>query len=78
MTLHFDCRVSAGFVGDVSAITTSGELVIGSEADGLGSFWLAACDDVARIPMASGMDSLNAAAASAVLLWELLGSRESE
>lgn len=46
-------------------------LVIGSEADGLGLFWSSACDVRVRVPMASGMDSLNAAAASAVMLWEL-------
>lgn len=51
-------------------------LVIGSEADGLGPFWQAACDEFVRIPMTSGMDSINAAAASAVMLWELRRRRE--
>lgn len=46
-------------------------LVIGSEADGLGSFWMKACDRLVRIPMAGGVDSLNAAAASAIFLWEM-------
>lgn len=53
-------------------------LVIGSEADGLSPFWEAACDALVRVPMASGMDSLNAAAASAVLLWELQRLRATE
>ncbi|GAA5483502.1 TrmH family RNA methyltransferase [Haloferula sargassicola] len=51
-------------------------LVIGSEEKGLTSFWKRACDALVKIPMASGMDSLNAAAASAVLLWEMKMARE--
>ncbi|BCX50072.1 tRNA/rRNA methyltransferase [Haloferula helveola] len=51
-------------------------VVIGSEADGLGQFWMTACDDHIRIPMASVMDSMNAAAASAVTLWEIRRVRE--
>lgn len=51
-------------------------LVIGSEENGLGPFWARACDRLVRIPMASGVDSLNAAAASAVLMWELMRRRE--
>lgn len=46
-------------------------LVVGAEAEGLSGFWKAACDERVAIPMESGMDSLNAAAASAVMLWEL-------
>ena len=46
-------------------------LVVGAEAEGLSAFWKAACDERVAIPMESGMDSLNAAAASAVILWEL-------
>ena len=52
-------------------------LIIGSESGGLGSFWEAACDVRVRVP-ASGLDSLDAAAASAVLLWELRRMREQE
>ncbi len=53
-------------------------LVIGSEAKGLSPFWEAACDAHVTVPMASGMDSLNAAAASAVLLWEIQRLRSEE
>lgn len=45
-------------------------LVLGTEGDGLSSDTIAACDLVARIPMAHGVDSLNVAAASAVAFWE--------
>jgi tRNA G18 (ribose-2'-O)-methylase SpoU len=51
-------------------------LVIGSEAEGLGSFWLRACDRLVRIPVESGMDSINPASASAVCLWDLKRLRE--
>jgi tRNA G18 (ribose-2'-O)-methylase SpoU len=53
-------------------------LVIGGKTDGLGSFWKAFCDALVRVPMASGMDSLNVAAASAVLLWEIQRLRAGE
>ena len=46
-------------------------LVFGSEGWGISRQTLEACDDAAIIPMASGVDSLNVAAASAVTFWEL-------
>ena len=44
-------------------------IAVGSEAAGLGADWLATAEQVA-IPMAAGTDSLNAATAAAVLLFE--------
>ena len=38
---------------------------------------IAACDDIVRIPMSHGVDSLNVAAASAVAFWQL-GRRKEE
>lgn len=46
-------------------------IVLGTEGDGLSRDAMAACDYVARIPMAAGVDSLNVAAASAVAFWQL-------
>ena len=46
-------------------------LVMGTEGDGLPRQAIDHCDDVVRIPMAHGVDSLNVAAASAVAFWEL-------
>jgi len=43
-------------------------LVVGQEAHGVSSATLNACDQVVKIPMADGVDSLNVAAASAVCL----------
>lgn len=46
-------------------------LVMGAEGPGVTAETLAACDLHVKIPMASGVDSLNVAAASAVAFWEL-------
>ena len=45
--------------------------VAGHEGDGLTDEAMHACDRVARIPMASGVDSLNVATAIAIALYEL-------
>ncbi len=46
-------------------------LVIGSEGSGVSPDLLARCSSVLRIPMEEKCESLNAAAAAAVVLWEL-------
>ncbi len=46
-------------------------IILGNEGEGLANETLARCDYIARIPMAHGVDSLNVAAASAVIFWEL-------
>ena len=45
-------------------------VAIGSEGKGLSAETLSACDLTVRIPMSDHCESLNAAAAAAVLLWE--------
>lgn len=45
-------------------------MAVGSEGRGLSAAVLAACDRTVRIPMDPRCESLNAAAAAAVLLWE--------
>ena len=47
-----------------------GAVLIGSEGRGLSREALAACDATVRIPMEARCESLNAAAAAAVLRWE--------
>ena len=54
-------EVAAGCPGPVA-------VMVGSEGDGLTPGALAAADRVARIPMASGVDSINVATAAAVAL----------
>ena len=50
---------------------TRAAVAIGSEGRGLSGEVLALCDRTVRIPMSSRCESLNAAAAAAVLLWEM-------
>ena len=47
-------------------------IVVGSERRGLAREWLAAADSIAAIPMLGSCDSLNAAVAGALLLYEAL------
>lgn len=49
-------------------------VVIGNEGHGLSSETVAACDSSVYIPMAEGVESLNAAVAASVLMWEFFGS----
>ena len=46
-------------------------LVFGAEGDGLSRRALRAADSVVTIPMLHGVDSLNVASASAVVLWAM-------
>ena len=46
-------------------------VVLGTEGDGLAGSTIADCGYTVMIPMAHGVDSLNVAAASAVVFWEL-------
>ena len=50
-------------------------IVLGSEAHGLTADWLAAADDRVTIPMAGQADSLNLAASTAILLYEVVRQR---
>jgi TrmH family RNA methyltransferase len=50
-------------------------LVVGSEQYGLSDTWLSAADHRARIPMAGSADSLNAAMAAGVTLFEAVRQR---
>lgn len=50
-------------------------IVVGSEQHGVTPVWLDAADTVARIPMA-GVDSINVAAAAAVMLFEAIRQRK--
>lgn len=46
-------------------------VIFGTEGNGLRSESIDACDYTIKIPMMNGVDSLNVAAASAVVFWEL-------
>jgi tRNA G18 (ribose-2'-O)-methylase SpoU len=46
-------------------------VILGAEGDGLTEETIRLCDYTVKIPMAHGVDSLNVAACSAVVFWEL-------
>ena len=50
-------------------------VVIGNEGHGLSEETVKACDSSVYIPMSDGVESLNAAVAASVLMWEFFGSR---
>lgn len=50
-------------------------ILIGNEGHGLSREAIEACDKTVFIPMTDGVESLNAATAAAVLMWEFFGSR---
>ena len=50
-------------------------LVFGSEGEGISKDILAVCNDAVAIPMQAGVDSLNVASASAVILYEVMRQR---
>ena len=62
---------------DIRAVEYTGgaALVIGNEGQGVSPQAAESCTDLVLIPMAGRAESLNAAAAGAVLLWELCGRR---
>ena len=49
-------------------------VIIGNEGHGLDKNTIDACDGTVYIPMADGVESLNAATAAAVLSWEFFGA----
>ena len=51
-------------------------VVIGNEGHGLSRDVLEACDASVYIPMSDGVESLNAAVAASVLMWEFFGSKK--
>jgi TrmH family RNA methyltransferase len=53
-------------------------LIIGAEAEGASPAALRLADERVHIPMPGGMESLNAAAAAAILLFEVVRQRRSE
>lgn len=49
-------------------------VIIGNEGHGLSDKAINSCDKTVFIPMAEGVESLNAATAAAVLVWEFFGT----
>jgi tRNA G18 (ribose-2'-O)-methylase SpoU len=63
----------------LSSAVFAGEccIIFGSEGEGIAPHVLAVCDQQFAIPMKNGVDSLNVASASAVVLYEVLRQRGS-
>ena len=60
---------------DIRAVSLSpAAVIIGSEGRGVSDEGLAECETVLKIPMADRCESLNAAAAACVVLWEMYRS----
>ncbi len=68
-------KVDAGRAYTDADLTGPLALAFGSEADGLSSAWDGAEVEAVHIPMLGAADSLNVAAAAAVLLYEALRQR---
>ncbi|MBQ9082554.1 MAG: RNA methyltransferase, partial [Clostridia bacterium] len=51
-------------------------ILIGNEGNGLMAEAIAACDHPLTIPMGGRAESLNAAAAAAILIWEMVRTNE--
>jgi tRNA G18 (ribose-2'-O)-methylase SpoU len=56
------------------APATRTALVLGPEDRGLDECWIGLCDRLVMIPMTRGMDSLNVAAAGAILMHRMVGA----
>ncbi len=52
-------------------------IVLGSEAEGLSRQWLEEADQLIKIPMKAGIDSLNVSVSAAVIIYEALRQRKS-
>ena len=50
-------------------------IILGSEADGLSEEWLKKADQLVKIPMQVGIDSLNVSVAAAVIIYEAVRQR---
>jgi 23S rRNA (guanosine2251-2'-O)-methyltransferase len=70
--------LQADYVLDVCDFTGPTALVIGNEATGLSRDVAVACNMLAKIPQTGGLNSLNAAAAAAVCLYEAQRQRRQE
>jgi len=57
-------------------LSGSAALVFGSEADGLSKEWLGKADELIKIPMRAGVDSLNVSVSAAVMVYEALRQRD--
>ena len=70
MGVHFRSAVWRASMAEAAEVVKQTGMIIGSEGRGVSQEALELCSRTLRIPMAETCESLNAAAAAAVLLWE--------
>ena len=69
----YACVPDAGALSVCDAPLSDGCVcLIGNEGNGLKAETIAACDAAVTIPMAGRAESLNAAMAAGIVMWELL------
>ncbi len=74
----FVVGLAAGGSAEIGALALADSplvLVVGSEGQGLSRIVTAACDEVASIPMASSVESLNAGVAASIALFSVAQAR---
>lgn len=65
-------------VGEVAVATDPVVLVVGSEGKGLSRVVRAECDTIAAVPLAGGMESLNASVAAGIALYAVSAARQQQ
>ncbi len=70
--------VGSGTPVDKADFDTGIALVIGGEGKGMRPLVRKTCDFLVSVPLAAGMDSLNAAVAGAIVMYEILRQRRSK
>lgn len=63
-------------IGEVAALDAAVCLVVGSEGGGMSRIVAQVCDQVARIPVAAAVESLNAGVAAGIALYEVTRARQ--
>ena len=51
-------------------------ILLGTEATGLGEEWLRVANEIIKIPMKAGIDSLNVSVSAAILIFEAWRQRD--
>jgi TrmH family RNA methyltransferase len=71
----FAAELTATQAYHATDFTLSSAIILGTEADGLTSFWLENADQRIKIPMRGAIDSLNVSVSTAVLTFEAIRQR---
>ena len=78
LTMALSLSDEAVAISEIAGASEKRALILGNEDQGISKEILLQCDKNVIIPMKNGVDSLNVAAASAVVFWELSVGKRSE